>query len=60
MINDESYRNSAGPQVPVLLDLNDALRDPQFDLAEEDTALLINEDIENPYKELEPRNFTKE
>jgi hypothetical protein len=37
--------------------LTDALRAAEF--ADEDTALLINEDIENPYKELEPQNFTQ-
>jgi hypothetical protein len=39
--------------------MEDALRQPEFDIADEDTALLINE-VENPYKSLEPQNFTKE
>jgi hypothetical protein len=50
MFNEDSYRNSHGPQPNMLKDLNEALREPNLDLCDEDTALLINEDIENPYK----------
>ena len=44
-MNNESYME----QQP----LEDVLRDPEFQLADEETAFLISE-VENPYKSLEP------